>query len=501
MATLAESFLEDLEELSDEEEEQKEEQDEEGDALMADDEDEDKKRAKAAVRYDRLEDVAKLHTTERYKSLLSRVREELDRVDGAEKLPDSWAGPSSEDPLYQLLVDCNGLAVELDNEITAVHAFLRDKYKPRFPELESLVQNAVDYAKVVRQIGDAEDIATVALEDVLPAAQVMVVSVTASTTAGRALGARELAVVLDACECILALDADKAHVLKLIESRMFLIAPNMTACLGATIAAKLMGVAGGLVAISKMPACNVQVLGQKRNLRGATSSAGNTHQGFVYFCEIVQGTPPAWRNKAAKLVASKCSLMARVDACRTDPAGRTGEDMRRQIRAKIDKWQEPPPARTVKPLPRPDAEVKKRRGGRRLRKMKERYGITDVRKLANRVGFNSVEDEFIDGDEAVGMGMLSSRQGSGMLRAVAQQQKQKLSKMQMKRLEKNPAFRVGAGGGGSGIATSLAFTPVQGIELVNPNRQQPTDARDGTQSYFSDARGFLSVKRPPGTGP
>ena len=32
----------------------------------------------------------------------------------------------------------------------------------------------------------------------------------------------------------------------------------------------------------------------------------------------------------------------------------------------------------IKPLPRPDEEIKKRRGGKRLRKMKERYGLTDV---------------------------------------------------------------------------------------------------------------------------
>ena len=46
--------------------------------------------------------------------------------------------------------------------------------------------------------------------------------------------------------------------------------------------------------------------------------------------------------------------------------------MRLEVTRKIDKWQEPPPAKTAKPLPCPDAEVKKRRGGRRLRKMKER---------------------------------------------------------------------------------------------------------------------------------
>jgi U4/U6 small nuclear ribonucleoprotein PRP31 len=34
--------------------------------------------------------------------------------------------------------------------------------------------------------------------------------------------------------------------------------------------------------------------------------------------------------------------------------------------------QEPPPAKLPKPLPVPDSEPKKKRGGRRLRKMKER---------------------------------------------------------------------------------------------------------------------------------
>lgn len=64
--------------------------------------------------------------------------------------------------------------------------------------------------------------------------------------------------------------------------------------------------------------------------------------------------------------------------------------MREEMEKKIEKWQEPPPAKIDKPLPVPDQEPKKRRGGRRLRKLKERYGMTDVRKLQNRVNFNQV---------------------------------------------------------------------------------------------------------------
>ena len=70
--------------------------------------------------------------------------------------------------------------------------------------------------------------------------------------------------------------------------------------------------------------------------------------------------------------------------------GVIGSKMRDEILRKIEKWQEPPPAKIIKPLKAPDAEAKKRRGGKRLRKMKERYGLTDMRKAANRINFNQV---------------------------------------------------------------------------------------------------------------
>ena len=54
------------------------------------------------------------------------------------------------------------------------------------------------------------------------------------------------------------------------------------------------------------------------------------------------------------------------------------------MKKKVEKWQEPAPAKQHKVLPVPDLEPKKRRGGRRFRKMKERYGLTDMRKAANR---------------------------------------------------------------------------------------------------------------------
>lgn len=49
------------------------------------------------------------------------------------------------------------------------------------------------------------------------------------------------------------------QILQFVESRMSSIAPNLSLIVGSEIAARLMGLAGGLHALSKMPACNIQV--------------------------------------------------------------------------------------------------------------------------------------------------------------------------------------------------------------------------------------------------
>lgn len=96
------------------------------------------------------------------------------------------------------------------------------------------------------------------------------------------------------------------------------------------------------------------------------------------------------RRKAARLVATKSTLAARVDACHESPDGRIGRQLRDEIERKLDKLQEPPPVKFVKPLPKPIDQSKKKRGGKRVRKMKERYAMTEFRKHANRMNFADV---------------------------------------------------------------------------------------------------------------
>ncbi|EFJ20298.1 hypothetical protein SELMODRAFT_150610 [Selaginella moellendorffii] len=436
------------------------------------------------VNYDDLNTVAKLQNTPRYHDLMKKVDEAIESG-----VPATMAKLSEDDPEYQLIVECNTLSVDIDNEIGVIHNYIRDKYRLKFPELESLVQHPIDYARVVKRIGNEMDLTLVDLEGVLPSATIMVVSVTASTTNGKPLAEEVLQKTLDACDRALDLDESKKKVLNFVESRMAFIAPNLSAILGSAVAAKLMGTAGGLSALSKMPACNVQILGvKKKNSAGFSSATLNPHTGFIFHSEIVQGSPPSLRTRAARLVSGKSTLAARVDATMGDRLGQTGRAFREEIQKKIEKWQEPPPPKQPKPLPVPDSDPKKKRGGRRLRKMKERYAMTDMRKLANRMSFNIPEESSLGDGLGEGYGMLGQA-GSGKLRISAGPSK--LSTKVKKFKEK----KYGSSGATSGLTSSLAFTPVQGIELSNPSAQAAL-LGSGTQStYFSETGSFSKIKK------
>ncbi|OIT07606.1 hypothetical protein A4A49_07080 [Nicotiana attenuata] len=83
-------------------------------------------------------------------------------------------------------------------------------------------------------------------------------------------------------------------------------------------------------------------------------------------------------------LADKSMLAARIDSNRGKPTGEYGKSLKEEILKKIEKSQERPPARLPKSLSVPkDTKPKNKRGGGRDRKRKERYEMTDSRKLAN----------------------------------------------------------------------------------------------------------------------
>ncbi|EQC36300.1 hypothetical protein SDRG_06405 [Saprolegnia diclina VS20] len=386
---------------------------------------------------------------------------------------------------YQLIVASNDLMVRIDDEIIVVHRFLIELYGKKFPGLETLVPAPLDYARVASRIANETDMTLVDITDLVPSATVMSIQLTGSSGKGVLLSPEDLQMLHDTCNEIISLDSDKAKILQFVESRMHFLAPNLSALIGTRITAQLIGIAGGIDELSRIPSCNIQVLGQqKRVLAGFSSISTLRHTGILFGCELIQTLPPDLRKKANRVVAGKVALAARVDS-QPHRTSSCGQQFYVDLLDKFEKWQAPNKAKTKKALPRPDEKPRRKRGGKRYRKMKERTQMTDVRREVNRQNFGAANDEY--GDNA--MGITSGRlgaEGSGTLRVIKKAQKQ--TKLKLKAATYTNKHT-------SGLASSLAFTPVQGIELMNPSAAADR-VREANKKYFGATNGFVSTITP-----
>ncbi|KAJ1890332.1 U4/U6-U5 snRNP complex subunit prp31 [Kickxella alabastrina] len=428
--------------------------------------------------------IAKVYHSAELRTLLGQIKESQGAID----IDGQMIGRIEDNPDYKLVLRANEMSTRVAGEILVVHRFLVDHYRARFPELEALVRSPVDYARSVRAIGGSTDLTKVELEGILPNATRMVVTVTGSTTLGKPLETAELARILEASDCLLALAESKHEIVLFIESRMPLIAPNLTAVIGSSTAAQLIVEAGGLTALSKIPSCNIQVLGKTQQAAtGMSSLTMRKHVGVVYYSEAVRSVPEDFRQKMLRKVSAKCALAARVDAQHESADGALGRRFRAELDAQVEKLLEAAPMNAVKPLPVPDEGPKKRRGGRKVRKAREPYMASELQKQRDRLQFGTFQEEVIVMDEMEGAGML----GRSVGRVRATQMNNRAKAKVAKKYEKY--MRAPTGTATSGLAT-IAFTPAQGFEIANPGQAADAHknkrAKTAHDKYFGTSTPF-----------
>lgn len=399
-------------------------------------------------------------------------------------------------------------AMSAADELSRLHKTLRDLYSVRFPELETLITNPINYAKTVAILknGPLDNIKELAsssdnmvgepLKSILDGPSLMVVAVEGTSTRGREMTDDELQAVLSTCEKILKLDRERTARIESVQSRVAEIAPNLTALIGPQTAAQFLNQAGGVTELAKIPACNLAAQGSKRQEGlGFATNVGIRQQGFLYHSPLIQNIPNDLKRQAMRIVSAKMVLAARADAARSSPDGSMGEALKQECFKRLEKLTEPPPNKGPKALPVPDDKPSRKRGGRRVRKAKEAVAMTELRKAQNRVAFGKEEAEagYGTGEETVGLGMLG-QENIGRIRAtqIDSRTRAKLSKSNKGWGAATPlsgtatSLRSGPGnasvlqakglrtsgvGTTLGTASSIAFTPVQGLELVDPKVQ------------------------------
>ena len=172
-----------------------------------------------------------------------------------------------------------------------------------------------------------------------------------------------------------------------VEGKMSGLAPNLCQVVGRTCAAKLIAAAGGLEELAKIPASNIQVMGsQRKSLLGQSKVGKHLHLGFFGDLPIVVEAPENFKIKIVRMLSNACAKAAKVDVADTDKDGIIGQKFISEIETKFEKIQQPLPGQKPKPtLAQFEEKPKRRRGGRKYRKMRERLGLTQVREMQNRL--------------------------------------------------------------------------------------------------------------------
>ena len=353
-------------------------------------------------------------------------------------------GSIEDNPEYHLLTESNTLSTLIDNEIMLVHKFIKDHYSTRFPELEKLITNPLDYTKAVAIISNGpidkikeieqktDNIAGASLKSILDGPSLMVVQLEGTRSEGRDLTPSELKTVMAACDMNLSLDRAKKILTDYVQSRMNLFAPNLTALIGSLTAAQLLNFAGGLTGLAKTPACNLPPLGSKKQTQtGFATNVGVRQQGFLYHSPLISSIPADLKRQGMRIVSAKVILAARIDRVHSSADGSAGAQLKQDCLERLDKLTEAAPNKGARALPAPDDKPSRKRGGRRARKAKEATAMTDLRKAQNRMAFGKEEKEigYGTGESTKGLGMIGQA-NEGRIRSlqIDQRTKAKLSK-------------------------------------------------------------------------
>merc|ERR1719454_343319 len=121
-----------------------------------------------------------------------------------------------------------------------------------------------------------------------------------------------------------------------LTSKMFKVAPNLSALIGEMVGARLILHAGSLTSLAKYPASTVQILGAEKALFRALKNKGNTPKyGLIFHSTFIGRAGAKNKGRILRYLANKCSIASRIDCFTDHPNTVFGEKLRDQVENRL----------------------------------------------------------------------------------------------------------------------------------------------------------------------
>ncbi|WVW85598.1 hypothetical protein I302_107636 [Kwoniella bestiolae CBS 10118] len=241
-----------------------------------------------------------------------------------------------------MIIQAISLSDQLDKDLNTFSMRVREWYGWHFPELYKLVPDAHQYATLAVLIGDRTKIT----EDLLEEMQAILdddetrarnVLDAARASMGSDINEIDLINISNFAERVVKLAEYRKSLRRYLVEKMNVVAPNLSALIGETIAARLISHAGSLTNLAKYPASTVQILGAEKALFRALKTKGNTPKyGLIYHSTFIGRAGTKHKGRISRFLANKCSIACRIDCFSDVPTNKFGEALRAQVEERLN---------------------------------------------------------------------------------------------------------------------------------------------------------------------
>jgi nucleolar protein 58 len=215
---------------------------------------------------------------------------------------------------------------------------VKEWYGWHFPELQAMLSDNAQYAKLVLKCGMRPNFCKTDLSDILDDETIEnAVKEAAEVSMGTEIADMDIINIQALAEQVLSMTEYRAQLFEYLKNRMNAIAPNLTILVGELVGARLIAHAGSLMNLAKQPASTVQILGAEKALFRALKTKHDTPKyGLIYHASLVGQAAPKNKGKISRVLAAKASLGIRVDALSDETTEQVDTAIGYDGRAKVE---------------------------------------------------------------------------------------------------------------------------------------------------------------------
>jgi len=229
---------------------------------------------------------------------------------------------------------------QMDKDVNTFAMRIREWYSYHFPELNKIIDDHNQFARLVKLIGDRSQLD----EESLPAIQEIVMDETKAEeilkasrmSMGTEISQFDLINIRNFADRVINLTSYRRTMTGYLHHTVENVAPNIGKIIGDQLTARLISKAGSLNNLAKMPSCTVQILGAEKALFRAIKTKSKTPKyGMLYHASYLGRAGKTDKGRISRCLANKVSLAAKIDCFSDKLTSKYGEKMAQQIEDRL----------------------------------------------------------------------------------------------------------------------------------------------------------------------